>query len=120
MFNDILTRIRKARTAVENHPITTELRSRENTAFSLLDPQVRIIKNSPTVQIVFGCAVSGLMLTGNVTMAAILTSCWFGSKPLTHVAAAGVAGVGMVDRELMAGIERLQAMVEPGPGLDCP
>jgi hypothetical protein len=58
----------------------------------------------------FGGTMSILLLTGNITSAAILTGCWFGSRPLTHVAAAGVAGVGMLDNEIMAAIEWLQAL----------
>lgn len=110
MFNNMLARIRQTRTAVENHPISVELKARQHIAFTLLDPQVRIVKRSPTVQLAFGTAITGLLLVGNVTTAAILSGCWFGSRPLTHVAAAGVAGVGMVDRGIVDAIDRLQVL----------
>ena len=110
MFKNTLRQIHETLHIAENHPVTVELKTRQHIAFSLLDPQVQIAKRSPTVQLAFGSAMSILLLTGNITTAAILTSCWFGSRQLTHVAAAGVAGVGIIDSEIVAAIERLQAL----------
>lgn len=114
MLKNTLRRIHESLHSAERHPVTVELKARQQIAFSLLNPQVRIVKTSPTVQLAFGGAISALLLTGNITTAAILTGCWFGSRPLTHVAAAGVAVVGLVDSEIATAIERLQALaIEP-------
>jgi hypothetical protein len=110
MLKDIVRHLRKTRKAVEDHPIAVELKSREETAFSLLDPQVRLVKASPTVQIVVGTVVMAAVLSGNWGTAAVIGGAWLGSRPLTHATASAVAGVGMVDQELLAAIERLQTL----------
>ena len=38
-----------------------------------------------------------------------LTAGWLGSRPITHVAAGGVAVVGEIDAALLSAIERLRA-----------
>jgi hypothetical protein len=108
MFNNLFNRVRQSIVPVENLPIAEELKTRQQIAFWLLDPQVQIIKRSPTVQLAYGTIVSGLLLTGNFGSAAVLTALWCGSRPLTHVVAGGVAGVGFADSRLLARIEHLQ------------
>ena len=113
--------IKKGRTIVgkmKNHPIAVELRAREKTAFEILHPQVEIVKRSPTAQIVAGTALTAAVLSGHWSVAAVIASGWFGSKPLTHAVAGGVAGVGMVDAKFRAAMERLQAM-QIGTGRKC-
>ncbi len=116
MVNSIARRGRRALGIVKDRltPTAAELKARQQLAFSVLDPQVRIVKRSPTAQIAFGSVVSGLLLTGNWGTAAVVTGCWLGSRPLTHVVAGGVGAVGLVDAKLLAAIERLQAtQIEP-------
>ena len=100
----------KALVAVSRHPITAEFNAREKLAFEILHPQVQVVKNSPTAQIVAGTIIGGLFLTGNWGTAAAVAGCWLGSKPLTHFVAGGVSCVGAVDARLSAAIQRLQAM----------
>ena len=75
-----------------------------------MDPQIQIVKRSPTTQIVVGTIVTAAIVSGNWGTAAVVTGCWLGSKPLTHIVAGGVAGVGMVDAKLLVAIKRLQAL----------
>jgi uncharacterized membrane protein YfbV (UPF0208 family) len=92
------------------NPTTAELKTRQKFAFLILDPQVQVVKNSPTAQIVFGTVVSAAVLTGNWATAAVVAGCWFGSKPLTHAVPGGVAGVGLVDGKLLTAIGQLQSL----------
>ena len=95
---------------MKNHPAAAELKTRQQVAFSVLNPQIQIVKRSPTAQIVVGTIVTAAIVTGNWGTAAVVTGCWLGSKPLTHIVAGGVGGVGMVDAKLLAAIDRLQAL----------
>ena len=116
MFNTLVRKSRRVLSVAKARltPTTAELKTRQKIAFSLLDPQVEIVKRSPTAQIVAGTIVSAAVLTGNWGTAAVVGGCWFGSKPLTHAIAGGAAGVGMVDAKLQAAIQQLNAMqVEP-------
>lgn len=110
MFKNTLHRIHDTLHSADRHPIAVELKARQHIAFSLLDPQVQIVKRSPTAQIVTGTIVTAAIVTGNWGTAAVVAGCWFGSRPLTHVTAAGVAGVGMLDSEIVAAIAQLQAL----------
>lgn len=110
MLNTVIHTTCKALVVVRRHPITAELKAREKLAFEILDPQVQVVKNSPTAQIVAGTIIGGLFLTGNWGTAAAFAGCWLGLKPLTHFVAGGVSSVGMVDARLLAAIQRLQAM----------
>ena len=112
MLSRVIKKSRKALVIVNNHfaPTAAELKGRQQVAFSVLHPQVEIVKRSPMAQIAVGAAVSGLVLTGNLASAAGLAGAWIFSKPLTHAVAGGVAGVGMLDCRMLAALERLQAM----------
>ena len=109
MLNTVVDRTCKVVVAVRRHPITAELNTREKLAFEILDPQVQVVKNSPTAQIVAGTIIGGLFLTGNWGTAAAVAGCWLGAKPLTHLVAGGVSSVGVADGRLLAAIQRLQA-----------
>lgn len=110
MLKKAIKKGRKIIGTMKNHRVTAELKAREEFVFSILNPQVETVKKSPTVQIALGSVVSGLLLTGHWGAAATLAATWFGSKPLTHVAASGVAGVGLIDAKLRAAIQQLEAM----------
>ena len=103
MFNDI---IRKGR---QPFSVLTRLKSRHDTAFAVLHPQVEITKASPTVQIATSVGITGLIVTGNFVAAAATAGAWIGSKPLAHIVASGLACVGEVDaalRKATAGLDR--------------
>jgi hypothetical protein len=89
-------------------PAVAALKLRHQVAFSVLDPQVEIVKKSPTVKIVAGTVLTAAILSGNWGLAAGLAGCWIGTRPVTHVVASGVACVGAVDAQLMGAIARLQ------------
>ena len=112
MLSRVIKKSRRAFTTVNNHfaPTASELKGRQQVAFSVLHPQVETVRRSPMAQIAVGAAVSGLVLTGNLASAAGLAGAWFCSKPLTHAVAGGVAGVGMLDCRMLAALERLQSM----------
>ena len=110
MLNKIMRKARKTLDTVKSHPTAVEMRAREKLAFEILHPQVEIVKRSPTAQILAGTALTAAILTGHWGTAAAIAGGWFGSKPLTHAVAGGVAGVGMVDAKLRTALERLQAM----------
>ncbi len=110
MLNKMMRKARKTLGTMKDHPTAVELRAREKLAFEILHPQVQVVKNSPTLQIVAGTIIGGLFLTGNWGTAAAVAGCWLGSKPLTHLVAGGVSSVGMVDARLLAAIQRLQAI----------
>ncbi len=82
---------------VKSHPVTAELTARQLLAFSALDPQVRVVKNSLAVQIVADTVVAGSILTGHLPLGARVAAAWLGSNPLTHIVAGGVACVGKID-----------------------
>lgn len=84
--------------------------SRRRAAFEILHPQVEIAKRSTTVKVVAGTAIAGSLLAGQLNLALALAAAWLGSRPLTHVAAGGVASVGTLDDALRAAVARLQAM----------
>jgi len=105
-----MRKARKTLDTVKSHPTAVEMRAREKLAFEILHPQVEIVKRSPTAQILAGTALTAAILTGHWGTAAAIAGGWFGSKPLTHAVAGGVAGVGMVDAKLRTALERLQAM----------
>ena len=111
-MNKVIKKSRKALVIVNNRfaPTAAELKGRQQVAFSVLHPQVEIVKRSPMAQIAVGAAVSGLVLTGNLASAAGLAGAWFCSKPLTHAVAGSVAGIGLIDAKLLAALERLQSM----------
>jgi len=110
MLNTVMHTTRRALVAVRRHPITAEFNAREKLAFEILHPQVQVVKNSPTAQVVAGTIIGGLFLTGNWGTAAAVAGCWLGSKPLTHLVAGGVSCVGVADGRLLAAIQRLQAI----------
>ncbi|MEI8376103.1 MAG: hypothetical protein WCJ35_25065 [Planctomycetota bacterium] len=112
MLSRVIKRSRKALTLVNNRfaPTAAELKARQQVAFSVLHPQVEIMKRSPMAQFAVGTAISGLVLSGNLASAAGLAGAWIFAKPLTHAVAGGVAGVGLIDAKLLAAIERLQSM----------
>jgi hypothetical protein len=111
VFNHIIRKSRKALGLAKGCmlPTAAELKARHAVAFAILHPQVEIAKASPTVQTAVAATIAGLVFTGNWGMAAGLTAAWLGSKPLTHLVADGVAGVGTVDRQVLAAIARLRA-----------
>jgi len=116
MFNTIVCKSRRVLSVAKARlaPTTAELKTRKKIAFSILHPQVEIVKRSPTAQIVAGTIISAAIVSGNWGTAAVVGGCWLGSKPLTHAIAGGAAGVGMVDAKLQAAIQQLNAMqVEP-------
>ena len=96
MLNKVMRKARKTLGTMKDHPAAVELRAREKLAFEILHPQVELVKRSPTAQILAGTALTAAILTGHWGTAAAIAGGWFGSKPLTHAVAGGVAGVGMV------------------------
>ena len=110
MLNKTIRKGRKIIGSMKNHRVTAELKAREEFVFSILNPQVETVKKSPTAQILAGTALTAAVLSGHWGTAAAIAGGWFGSKPLTHAVAGGVAGVGMVDAKLRAAIEQLEAM----------
>ena len=110
MINNLKREACKALGALTKHKAIAELKAQQQTAFEVLDPQIRIAKSSPTVQIATASVISGLLLTGNFGTAVAVTSAWLGSRPLTHLAAGCVAGVGAVDAALVNAFGRLDAM----------
>jgi hypothetical protein len=114
MFTTIACKTRKDLRAVKSHPVASNLTARQRIAFSVLHPQVQIVKRSPVVQIVAGSLITAAVVSGNWGTAAAITGCWLGAKPLTYAVAGGVACVGAVDAGLLAALERLQGtQVEP-------
>ena len=116
MFNTIARKSQKIVQSTKSRlaPVAAELRLRRQVAFSVLHPQVEIVKRSPTSQIAVGAAITCLALTGNLASAASLAGAWFFSKPLTRAVASGVGAIGLVDAKVLAALERIQAMqVEP-------
>ena len=110
MLKSIVHRIQKTLGVVKAHPVAAELKDRQQVAFSVLHPQIQVVKRSPTAQVIVGTIITAAVVSGNWGTAAVVTGCWLGSKPLTHVAAAGVALVGLADSEIVTAIERLQAL----------
>ena len=109
MFNTVMHSTRRALRTATSHPIAIELQVREKLAFEILHPQVEVVKNSPTAQIVAGTIVTAAIITGNWGTAAAVAGCWLGSKPLTHLVAGGVGAIGMADARLLAAIQQPQA-----------
>ena len=97
MLSTVMHTTCKAFVAVEAPSHHCRVDGREKLAFEILHPQVQVVKNSPTAQIVAGTIIGGLFLTGNWGTAAAVAGCWLGLKPLTHLVAGGVSSVGMVD-----------------------
>ena len=112
MLSRVIKKSRRAFTTVNNHfaPTASELKGRQQVAFSVLHPQVETVRRSPMAQIAVGAAVSGLVLTGNLASAAGLAGAWIFAKPLTHAVAGGVGAVGFVDAKLHAAIRQLESM----------
>ena len=110
VLNNMMNKSQEIVNSVKSHPVTAELMARQQLAFSLLDPQVRVVKNSLTVQIVAGTVIAGSIFTGHLPLAAGVTAAWLGSTPLTHLVAGGVACVGEIDAALATAIAQLQAM----------
>ena len=110
MFNTIMHTGQHVLGTVKNHlaPAAAELKARQQFAFSILHPQVEIVKRSPTTQLTVGTAISGLVLSGNLGTAASLAGAWLCSKPLTYAVAGGVGAMGMADAKLLAAIQQLQ------------
>ncbi len=69
-------------------------KTRQKLAFLILDPQVQVVKNSPTAQIVFGAVVSAAVLTGNWGTAAVVAGCWLGSPSSFDAGAMGAERAG--------------------------
>ena len=106
MFNDI---IHKGRQSLS---VLTRLKTRHDTVFAVLHPQVELVKSSPTVQIATGVGIAGLIVTGNIAAAVTTAGAWIGSKPLTHIVAGGLACVGEIDATLLKAIARLDRASE--------
>ncbi|MEI8376432.1 MAG: hypothetical protein WCJ35_26750 [Planctomycetota bacterium] len=112
MLNKVIKKSRKVLVIVNNRfaPTAAELKARQQVAFSILHPQVEIVKRSPMAQFAVGTAISGLILSGNLASAAGLAGAWIFAKPLTHAVAGGVGAVGLIDSRMLAALERLQSM----------
>jgi len=110
MFRNVIGKARRTlgRVAARLLPTAVEFKVRQQAAFERLHPGVEQVKSSPTVQIAFGAAVTGLVLTGRWSAAAGVAGTWLASRQLTRAAAAGVGVVGMVDDRLRADAERAQ------------
>lgn len=112
MFPALVRKSRKVLGVVKARlaPTVAEGKARQELACLILDPQVQVMKNSPTAQSVVGTIITAAILTGHWGTATVVTGCWLGSKPLTRVVAGGVAGVGMLDVRLRVALDHLQAM----------
>ena len=113
MFDAIRGTGRQGLRTVQNHLAPAAAHSSGPPAGRLRDPAPAsgTHEGSPLVQVTWGTAVTGLALTGHWAAAATLTAGWLGSRPITHVAAGGVAVVGEIDAALLSAIERLRALV---------
>jgi hypothetical protein len=96
----------KPRGLVTWRELVAELKQRHDSAFSVLNAQVEAAKQSPSVQITTGVTIVGLLFSGRWASAAGLAGAWIGSRPLVHVAAGGVACVGMLDVRVKAAVQR--------------
>lgn len=89
-------------------PALRGLRAKHDAAFAALDAQVQVAKRSAVAQLAVGGGVIGLTLTGHFGPAAGLLGAWIGSRPLTHVVAAGLACIAALDEAIEKGVTRLQ------------
>lgn len=85
-------------------------RTRYDAAFRCLDPKVQALKSIRAAQIATSTGVVILLLGGRPISAALLAGAWFGSRPLTRLAAAGAACVGAINDAAQQAIQRRRGL----------
>lgn len=97
----------KIKTAISGLELLEKINERQQLAYSILGPQVQMVKKSRTAQVAATATAIGLGLSGSISGAVGVIGVWFGSKPITHAVAYGVAVIGEVDARTEAIMTKL-------------